>query len=182
MTSTHKRGRPKSAATIQREQDRAEVEKVLQDAAASFPMSHKGRKEMNDLLESLDRWETQTLQEYHLSPMKKETAYAMASLGDESVEGHEEEIIATYEKARLRGVNARTVGTEKIANAAKERRDQFFKENTPVIDRMLKQGRSDSDIAQKMCNRPLSEHGVSVRTIRRWIAAYRSKKLAKSIA
>ena len=174
MTSTHKRGRPKSAATIQREEYRAEVEKVLQDAAASFPMSHKAQKEMNDLLESLDRWETQTLEEYHLSPMKKETAYAMASLGDESVEGHEKEIITTYEEARLRGVNARTLGTKSNKKSTADRKDQFFRVNAQKIDGMLAKGRSDSDIARQMCKPPLNKHGVSERTVRRWVALRRS--------
>ena len=175
MNVIRRRGRPKSAATIQRENELAETEKVLQDAAASYSMSCKERKEMNDLIESLDRWEAQILSDFHLSPMRKEIAYAMASLGDESVAGYEEVIIAEYEKAKSRGVKARTVGTKSNASAAKDRKDQFFKEHACAIEGWLKQGWSDSRIAKRVFKPSLGELGLSVRTIRRWIAEYRAK-------
>ncbi|MBM4232011.1 MAG: hypothetical protein FJ184_15010 [Gammaproteobacteria bacterium] len=175
MTATRKRGRPRSVATIQRENELAEIEKVLQDAAARCSMSCKDRKEMNDLIESLDRWEAQILSDYHLSPMRKETAYAMASLGDESVAGYEEVIITEYEKAKSLGVKVRTVGTKSSASAAKDRKDQFLKEYAGAIDGWLKQGWSNSRIAKRVCKPPLGKLGLSVRTIRRWIAEYRAK-------
>lgn len=175
MTVTRKRGRPKSAATIQRENELAEIEKVLQGAAASHSMSCKDQKEMDDLIESLDRWEAQILSDYHLSPMKKDTAYAMASLGDESVAGYEEVIIAEYERAKSRGLKARTVGTKSNESAAKERKDQFFKEHASAIDGWLRQGWSDSRIAKRVFKPPLGKLGLSERTIRRWIAEYRAK-------
>jgi hypothetical protein len=175
MTVIGKRGRPKSAATIQREKALAEIERVLQDAAASCSMSCKDRKEMNDLIESLDRWEAQILSDYHLSPMKKELAYAMASLGDESVAGYEKVIIAEYENAKSQGLKARTVGTKSNSSAAKQRKDHFFKKHACAIDDWLKQGWSDSRIAKRVFKSPLGKLGVSVRTIRRWIAEYRAK-------
>jgi hypothetical protein len=175
MTVTRKRGRPKSAATIQRENELAEIEKVFQDAAASRSMSCKDRKEMNDLIESLARWEEQILEEYHVSPMKKDLAYAMASLGDESLAGYEDSIIEAYERAQSQGVTARAIGTKSNKKSAENRRDQALKVHSKKIDALLKQGRGDSHIAEIICKKFPIDCRPSTRTIRRWLAQYRCK-------
>ena len=174
MTSTRNPGRPKNPATVHREQEIAEVERILREVATRHPMSATEQNEMSVLIATSGQREAEILRKFHIHPMKKSYAYAMASLGDDSVEGYEEEITTTYEEARLRGVNARTLGTKSNKKSTADRKDQFFKVNAQKIDGMLAKGRSDSDIARQMCKPPLNKHGVSERTVRRWVALRRS--------
>ncbi len=169
------RGRPKNPKTIQRENESAEIERVLNEAAKTHPLSSDERAELEELINSLEKWERRILDEYHVSPMKKDLAYAMASLGDESLAGYERSIIEAYERAQLRGATARAIGTKSNEQAAENRRNQVLKVHSKKIDTLLKQGRSDSYIADVICKKFPVDCRPNTRTVRRWIAQYRCK-------
>jgi hypothetical protein len=182
MTSTRNRGRPKNPATLHREQKTAEAEKILRETAIRHPMSATERNEMGALIEALERWEAKTLEEYHVPPMKKELAYAAASIGDESLEGYEEIILKEYRQVVSNGERARAEGSNSNQQRAKDRHASIISEYATVIDRLIKQGRSKSSIADvivKELRKLRPETPISARTVRRWIAGYQARKLAK---
>jgi hypothetical protein len=184
MTSTRNRGRPKNPATLHREQEIAEAEKILRETAIRHPMSAAERNEMGVIIESLDRREAKTLEEYHVPPMKKELAYAAASIGDESLEGYEEIILREYRQVLSNGELARAEGSNSNQQRAKERHASIISEYATVIDRLTKQGRSNSSIAAvivKKLRKLQPETPLSARTVRRLIAGYQARKLAKPI-
>ena len=185
MNSTRNRGRPKKAATLHREQEIAEEEKILREAATRYPMSATEQNEMTARIEILGQWEAKILEEYHVPPMKKELAYAAASIGDESLEGYEEIILKEYRQVLRDGELARIEGSNSNQQKAKDRHASVISEYATTIDRLTKQGRSKSSIADvivKKLRKLQPETPLSARTARRLIAGYQARKLAKPLA
>ncbi len=182
MKRKKRRGRPKLKATKEREKEQRAIAKVVREARKRAPMSDEERQETQTLLNSLAGCERQILQQYHVPPMKKELAYAVASIGDESLEGYEEVILNEYRQALSIGKQARAEGSESNQKRANDWRTSIISKHANVINRLTNQGRSKSSIADVIIKKLGHEIPLSVRTVRRWVADYQAGKLAKPLA
>ena len=176
------RGRPKLQATKQRDKEKGTVKKVIREVKTRAPMSEKERQETQTVLNGLTEWERQTLRQFHVPPMKKELAHAAASIGDESLEGHELRVGSDYRKALLAGQAARVSGTNVNQRETVERKTSFLSKHENLIDKLIGRRLSTSQIAETIFRQNANGTGPSVRTIRRWIGECRTKKLAKPLA
>ncbi len=156
---------------------------------------------MLDLIQSLKETEQRILDQYLIHPMKRETAFAMASLGDESTEGFEKLIKENYDAALLKGHRMRIAGGIKKRSISEERRNSYLKEKEQYIEKKLKQGLSKSRISEllktkfdraeketKRHKQTSSSDDIdtsavpSTRTIRRWLSTSPAELiLARSI-
>lgn len=175
MKRKKRRGRPKLEATKEREKEQRAIAKVVREARKRAPMSDEERQETQNLLNSLAEWERQILQQYHVSPMKKELAYAAASIGDESLEGYEEIILKEYRQVLSKGQAERASGMDANRKETAERKKSFLSQNGELINKLVGRGFSTSQIAETIFRQGVNTTGPSVRTIRRWISEYRSK-------
>lgn len=175
MNCKKRRGRPKLKATKELEKELRAIAKVVREARKRAPMSDKERQETQTLVNSLAKWERHILQQYHVPPMKKALAYAAASIGDESLEGHEETILKDYRQALSKGKAARASGTDANQKETVERKKSFLSQHGELINKLTGRGFSASHIAETIFRQNASTMGPSVRTIRRWISEYRAK-------
>jgi hypothetical protein len=148
------------------------MEALLQAAAKAHPMSERDRKMMQDLIEGLEAWERQILEEYHVPPMKKDLACSIASIGDESLEGYEQRILDDYNAALERGMAARAAGSGANKASAENRQALLLNKFRGLIDRLSNNGMSATRIAEIVHAKLPAQAAPSLRTIRRWVAKY----------
>ena len=175
MKSKKRRGRPKLETTLEREAARQNFEEVIQQAKQRSAMNDSDRKEIQNFLDRSAEWERQTLQQWYVAPMKKDWAYAAASIGDDSLEGFETLVESEYRKALSKGQAARASGTNFNQREAVDRKKSFLSRHGELINKLVERGFSTSQIAETIFRQNANTMGPSVRTIRRWVSEYRTK-------
>ena len=185
------RGRPKSAATIERERIDtlfASIPSHLQKEESALTNNLREAKPYNDAIEQ------QILQDYKYdATVLDDHAFTMASLGDESLYGHEAAIIAQDETHRERVARQRINGARATKQNSKNRAEAVIAKNKILISQLIdsrkqpvfrvaKKIRSEwhvTTVAQRISGEPLSLKArgdggpcPSERTVRNWINQY----------
>ena len=187
VTVPKSKGRPPSEATLEKKR----IEKMLRNMPPHItPLS---AKELSSLEESFAHSETirqEILKTYkHGKTTSDGHAYSMASLGDESLIGHEEKIMADDAEYAERAQDFRAMGAKAMSDKNANRRATIREKNKGLISRigpgsrytlhsvaqMIHSQWKSMSAAQKL----LGEQGMqcrgdnhappSVSTIRRWI-------------
>lgn len=142
------KGRPKSAATIELER----MNEMLKNIPAYIKMTASEIAEVGKNLESAEVIRRQILKDYKTSPsIPDDHAYLMASLGDESLIGHEAGIISRDNQLREKAQEHREAGAESTKTGAEKRATELCKKNRMLLERLAPTGNlSLSDIAKKI--------------------------------
>jgi hypothetical protein len=181
------RGRPPSKATIERRR----VEEMLRNHPEHLPLlSAEQKAALKESFDQAERIRQEILRDYKYGKTTPDShAYSMASLGDESLIGHEKNILEDdifYEK---RAENYRAAGAKATSEKAKVRIDKLKKINQHLIARIRPGSRySPHSVAQMIQSQwetisPVERHSgeehlqcrgdgqacPSVSTLRRWI-------------
>ena len=177
MTPT-KRGRPPSEATIEKRR----IEEFLKNPPAHIPpLNEDEKREMDSLLDSLDNAEREILRQYRTSPnIPKSHAYEMASLGDESLQGFESEIIARDQQYQLDAETRRLNGGLGRENEANNEAQRLAGANQDLVRKIqsgqLSIGRAAQKLHDRWPTRGVPSKGInqdkkpSLRTIKRHLA------------
>ena len=182
-----KRGRPKSEATLERER----VEEMLKSVPEHRRMTPTEKGQMQALSENLDQLKKEILKDYP-TPIPRHLAYEMASLGDESMEGHEQDVLRRYEVARSNNLKNLSDGTTAKENSAAKRRVEILLKNEALINKIGTRPYTANHVAKKILKEwysiPLGgrvgesshlkkrgddEKCPSIRTLTGWIASTR---------
>ena len=174
MTSTRKRGRPPTPQTIEKRR----IEEMLTNLkSTNARITAEKRSETQSFLDRSEQWRKSILKDHkHGITTPNDHAYQIASIGDESLEGHETYVREQDEKFRVRAQTYRVAGTnaqiEDKQNIARQAIGSF----SDLLSRVRPQGPlSMSDAARRMQKdwRKKGNYGdtPSVRTLIRWIKA-----------
>ena len=135
MSENKKRGRPKSKLTLERERQ----EKMFSEIRKTHPLT-KEQKEFYETMEKNgEEVRKQILKDFKTHKIiPDDHAYTMASLGDESLIGYENKIIAQddYYKQKIKKSTAR--GGETLYEEALARAKSVWSKNKDLIERMNK--------------------------------------------
>ena len=181
------RGRPPSKATIERRR----VEEVLRNRPEHLPLLSDAQKAaLQESFDQAERIRQEILRDYKYGKTTPDShAYSMASLGDESLIGHEKNILEDdifYEK---RAENYRAAGAKATSEKAKVRIAKLKKINRLLIACIRPGSRYTPHSVAQMIQRqwetisPTERHSgeehlqcrgdgqacPSVSTLRRWI-------------
>jgi hypothetical protein len=172
MTLKQPRGRPAGPTTLKRRR----VEELLRSPPAHIPMMTAAeRAELEESFAAGERVRRQILKDYkHGATTPDSHAYDMASLGDESTEGHEKEVIArdrTYKEVADEG---RAKGGHKNRRKADRQAALVCEHFRELLSRAVPHGPlSRSEVARRMQDRwPLDGRLgrlPSEKTLRNWI-------------
>lgn len=182
-SSQRKRGRPPTDATLELRR----IEQMLASATPELRMTASEQVEFVAWLNDLERSERAILKEFRYgSNTPKAHAYAMSSLGDESMEGCEDKVKklsyldrlykARSEEGRTHGVKTRIEERRSIKDQA---RDQF----RHLWEKAKPSGRlSRSYVAQRIKRHwpPKHEDAPAESTLRGWIGDWISEAANKS--
>jgi hypothetical protein len=149
--TARKRGRPASAATIERRR----IAELLSNlpAHAKFKSDETAR-EIQNLLENLEAAERQILRQYRTSAtIPKSHAYEMASLGDESLRGFESEIIARDQQYQMESERARSRGGQARGDGPTSRAKRLAEINTDLIQKVDSGEMSSREAARRIHKR-----------------------------
>jgi hypothetical protein len=167
-----KRGRPKSLDTIERER----IEALLREPPSYIlNMSAEEATAFKGLCENWSRVENEILNQYRTAPsIPKEHAYEMASLGDESIEGYEDQILAKDKIYRSRIKKMQMTGSAGRARSAKNNSEKLVEKNIDLIQRvnagLLTLNGAAAIIIRSWTNRGLPDGAVlSIKTISRYL-------------
>ena len=149
MNPPKKRGRPKSAATLETER----IEEMLQNTPAYLPKITAEKK--NQLLESIAHGEAirlEILKTYKTSAtIPDDHAYQMASLGDESMIGYEQQVIQRDARYQQQAKALRAAGVLKVRKTAARRAKELCDKNRVLLETMKPFGHLTlSDVASKI--------------------------------
>jgi hypothetical protein len=138
MTAKKRRGRPPSAATIERRR----AEAMLKNLSAHAPqITRAERQQAEESFYADEIIRKEILKDYkHSATIPDEHAYAMASLGDESLEGYEDVIISRDEEYRKVSIKTRRAGTKATRDAAEKWIKPLFKKNKLLIGKIKPNG------------------------------------------
>lgn len=147
------RGRPPSAETIERRC----IEEMLNNRPAHLPkMTDKEKQQAEDSFNASEIIRKQILSDIKTSVIiPDEHAYAMASLGDESLEGYEEKIIKQDTEYRKLIKEIRANGTRGTRVNAEKKIGELYEKNKSLIDKIKPYG-------------PLTINGVARKIIMEW--------------
>ena len=171
MTPT-KRGRPPSEATIEKRR----IEEFLKNPPAHIPpLNEDEKREMDSMLDSLNNAEREILRQYRPSAtIPKSHAYEMASLGDESLQGLESEIIARDQQYQIDAESTRSKGGRARGNEPNFRAHRLAEINEDLIEKINSGEISSGEAARRIHNR-WQERGIpgisqlSQKTLERYI-------------
>ena len=146
-----KRGRPLCAATIEKQR----IEDLLTNPPSHIrPMTKEERREMDSMLDSFDKAEKEILREYRTSvTIPKSHAYEMASLGDESLNGFESEILARDKQYLINAERSRTKGGQGRGNELKFRARRLAEINQDLIKKVESGEISVGEVARRIHSR-----------------------------
>lgn len=146
------------------------------------PMSEEEKRATASWLDSLGKAEREILRQYRTSPnIPKSHAYEMASLGDESLEGFESEIIARDDQYRLDAQKSRSKGGQARGNETDMKAKQIAEINRDLIEKFLLGKLSVGEVARRIHNR-WQERGIpktprpSQKTLERYVKRAVSEK------
>ena len=173
MTPT-KRGRPPSEATIEKRR----IEEFLENPPAHTLMNKEKRREIDSMLDSLNKAEREILRQYRTSPnIPKSHAYEVASLGDESLQGFESEIIARDQQYQLDAETRRFNGGLVRESEANDEAQRLVDANQDLVKEIhsgqLSIGRAAQKLHDHWPTRGVPSKGIdedkkpSLRTIKR---------------
>ena len=176
MTPT-KRGRPPSEATIEKRR----IEEFLENPPAHTLMNKEERREIDSMLDSLNKAEREILRQYRTSPnIPKSHAYEVASLGDESLQRFESEIIARDQQYQLDAETRRFNGGLVRESEANDEAQRLVDANQDLVKEIhsgrLTIGRAAQKIHDRWATRGVPSTGMkedkklSLRTIKRHLA------------
>jgi hypothetical protein len=177
--NSKKKGRPKGARALEKER----IERLFQDPPPYLKkMTSPESAAFAERCKDVDRVESEILDQYRISPTTpKQHAFEMASLGDESLEGHEDEILARDEAYISRANVSRQAGATERSNTARANALALGHKNKAVIAR-VRSGELSINSAAHHIHRKWHETGIvgldrpSIRTISRYlILAIRNK-------
>jgi len=142
------KGRPKSAETIERER----IEEMFKNSPPYLIMTAAKKQWMDELIANGELTQLEILKDYKTSPSIPDNhAYAMASLGDESLRGREAEIISRDNQLRKDAQRNREAGAAATKTIALKRATELCKKNRILVERLAPTGvLSASDIAKKI--------------------------------
>jgi hypothetical protein len=149
MMTQKKRGRPLS--------EQAQENLLAAQNLATRPSRLSQNKvpqqtDMISLLASMDQAEKEILKKFRYSQTtSKSHAYAMASLGDETLDDLEEKILERDKKKRNEVASNRDKGTKAVQEIASTRADEICRINRILLERLKPYGLlSLSDVASKI--------------------------------
>ena len=145
------RGRPKSAATLERER----VEALFASKPPHLPKEESAlTKALREAKPHNDAIEQQILRDYKYdATVPDDHAFTMASLGDESLHGHERAIIAQDEAHRARVARQRTNGGKATKQNSRNRALAIISKNKILIAALIDLRKQPiSRVAKKICS------------------------------
>lgn len=133
MNQTKKRGRPKNQSTIEKERQ----DDLLSELRKLRPITEEEKKFYETMHKNGEEVRQQILKDFKTHKMiPDDHAYTMASIGDESLEGYEDKIIAkdNYYQEKIKSSTAR--GGETLSFEADRRALSVWDKNRDLIARM----------------------------------------------
>ena len=126
-----KRGRPKSQVRIEQEK----TEELLRNRPCHIaPMTDERTKELEESFRQSERVRQEILRGYKHGPTTPDNhAYEMASLGDESMMGHEARILENDKRFAKRQSVYRVRGAESTKEKAEDRAQLLVQKNRVLI-------------------------------------------------
>lgn len=146
---TGQRGRPKSAATLERER----IEELLRTRPSHIPLKTDAEKTaILNWLSHLEKIRTEILKDHKTSAtIPDEHAYVMASLGHEGFLGNEQTVLKKDEDYQRKSQENREDGGEAVRSEADRRAHELCTKNRILLESMKPFGRlSLSDVASKI--------------------------------
>lgn len=145
-----KRGRPASAATIERRR----IEKLLSNPPAHSLMTEEEKRATDSWLDSLDKAEREILRQYRTSAtIPKSHAYEMASLGDESLRGFESAIVSRDQQYQMDAQRTRSKGGQARGEEPSFRAQKIAEINKDLIEKVNSGEISAGEAARFIHNR-----------------------------
>lgn len=145
---TKPRGRPPSAATLEMRR----IETMLKSMPEHIPKLTEAEKSMLD--ESFvhnEKIRQEILKTFkHGRTTPDDHAYAMASIGDESLTGHEQKILDADDAYKTRAKNYREIGTSATRDRNSDRKASIRKINQVLITKIRPNGRFTMHRVAKM--------------------------------
>jgi hypothetical protein len=172
MSEKRTRGRPVGPSTLERRR----VEKLLRSPPAHIPlMTPAELAEHEESIAAGERVRKQILKDYkHGATTPNAHAYEMASLGDESMEGHEADVIARDRTYKKNADEARGKGSHENRKTADRQASLVCEHFRGLLSRAVPLGPlSRSEVARRMQDRWPSDGRFgklpSEKTLRNWI-------------
>lgn len=178
MIVKKKRGRPPSPATLEQRRI-VDMLKNMPDYIVRLTKEEKQQAE--DLFNASEINRKQILRQYKTSVIiPDEHAYAMASLGDESMEGYEGIVLEQDVEYRRLSAQYRINGAKKTQIEAKDRMRSLFFKNEFLVNRIKPNGNLTINgvaeiIAKEWGGRGVHDDAPSTRTIRNALKNYLEK-------
>ena len=138
MTAKKRRGRPPSAATIERRR----AEAMLKNLSAHAPqITRAERQQAEESFYADEIIRKEILKDYkHSATIPDEHAYAMASLGDESLKGYEYVIVSRDDEYRRATEESRRDGAKATRDAADKWIKALLKKNKSLTGKIKPTG------------------------------------------
>jgi hypothetical protein len=172
MTAKRPRGRPAGPSTLERRR----VKELLRLPPAHVPrMTDAERAELEKQLAAGEHVRKQILKDYKYGATTPDAhAYEMASLGDESMEGHEGKVLARDRTYKRIADEARGKGSQENRRTADRKAASVCEHFRDLLSQAVPLGRlSRSGVAKKMQERWPSDGRLgalpSEKTLRNWI-------------
>lgn len=172
MTQKRSRGRPAGSATLERRR----VEELLSSPPAHLQgMTVAEQAAVDESLAAGELLRRKILKEYkHGATTPDAHAYDMASLGDESMEGHEADVLARDRAYKRRADEAREKSSKEKRKAADKQATLVCEHFRELLRRAVPLGQlSRSEVARRMQDRWPSDGRLgevpSEKTLRNWI-------------
>jgi len=149
MMAEKKRGRPLKPETLE---SKKAAENMLNRPAWSTQISTTKQAELNELISSMDRAEKEIIAQYKYSQTTSvQHAYAMASLGDESMNDFEEALLKRNKRKRSESSESKKMGADAVKKMAAARACELCQINKILLERLKPLGPlSMSDVAKKI--------------------------------
>jgi hypothetical protein len=145
---TKPRGRPPSAATLEMRR----IEAMLKSMPEHIPKLTEAEKSMHDdSFAHNEKIRQDILKSFkHGRTTPDDHAYAVASIGDESLIGHEQKILDADEVYKYRAKRYRESGTSATRNRSSDRKASIQKINQVLISKIQPNGRFTMHRVAKM--------------------------------
>ncbi len=163
-----KRGRPKSAQTLEREK----IEAWLKNPPAHIRLlTKKERQLLKDSFEASEKLR-QNLLAGHSPLIPNELIYAVESIGDEAMEGYESATLKQYASYQAMERDAKRAGGKQLKSKANSKAEHLWKKNSALAKR-AENGTLPLNSASENIHKNWGKKGVdgekpSVKTISNW--------------
>ena len=163
-----KRGRPKSAQTLDKEQTEAWLKNLPSHIP---PMTREERQILEQSFEASEKLR-QELLAGHSPLIPNELIYAVESIGDEAMEGHEDSILRQYASYQAMERDAKRAGGKQLKSKANSKAEHLWKKNSALAKR-VENGTLPLNSASENIHKNWGKKGIdgekpSVKTISNW--------------